>query len=55
MKERDTVIIPIRIKKHLIPKITQAVEISRKPTRNSWLIWAIGLGLRPHKKRREVL
>ncbi len=49
MKERDTVILSIRVKKSLIPKIAEAIRKSRQPTRNSWLNWAIDNGLRSHR------
>ena len=51
MKERDTVIIPIRVKKKLVSQMTLAIVRSKKPSRNAWLIWAIQMGLRKHKAR----
>lgn len=48
--ERDTVIIPIRVKKTLVEQIKQGVTKSKKPSRNAWLIWAIEQGLRSHRK-----
>ena len=51
MKERDTVIIPIRVKKSLIPEMLTAIKKSRKPSRNAWLNWAIIQGMRKHNKK----
>ena len=51
MKERDTVIVPIRVKKDMIPEIVKAVKSSRQPSRNAWLNWAISIGLRKHNKK----
>ncbi len=50
MKERDTVILPVRIKKDLMAEVDQRVS-NKKQSRNSWLIWAINQGLRSHKKK----
>jgi len=50
MKERDTVIIAIRIKKALSKEVKQRIG-NRKVSRNSWLIWTIKEGLRSHKKK----
>ena len=52
MKERDTVIIAIRIKKALLDKVKERVA-QKKVSRNSWVNWAITQGLRSHKKKEE--
>jgi len=52
-KDRDTTIIPIRVKNDLVPQIKQAVSRSRQPSRNSWLNWLIKEGLRPHTKKEK--
>jgi len=49
-KERDTVILPVRIKKVLLEQVHEKV-LKRKVSRNSWLIGAIKEGLRPHTKK----
>jgi len=49
-KERDTVILPVRIKKTLMEEVKWRVA-SRKVSRNSWIIRAIKEGLRSHKKK----
>lgn len=54
MKERDTIILPTRIKKDLLPRIEIAVAKSRKKSRNAWLIWAIEQGLRPHSRATRI-
>ncbi len=51
MKDRDTTVIPIRIKNTLIPEMEEAVKASRKPSRNAWIIWCIELGKRKHNKK----
>ncbi len=50
MKERDTVILPVRIKKPLLDKVHERV-IKRKVSRNSWVLKAIQEGLRSHKSQ----
>lgn len=50
MKERDTVILSIRIPKELLPQINEKVAKSKYDTRNSWFIWAIRQGLRNHRR-----
>ena len=50
MKERNSVILSARVSKVLMPKINEAVKKSRKPSRNAWVIWAIEIALRSHKK-----
>ncbi len=49
MKERDTEILPVRIKKELYNQIDQAVKRSRQPSRNAWMNWLIKEGLRSHQ------
>ena len=49
MKERDTVILAVRIKKELLNSVQQRVS-KRKVSRNSWIIWAIKEGLRSHRR-----
>jgi len=51
MKERDTVILPVRVKKELYSQIDQAVKRSRQPSRNAWMVRLIKEGLRPHRKK----
>ena len=51
MKERDTVILSVRIKRELYAQLGDAVKASKQPSRNAWLTWAISLGLRKHTKR----
>ncbi len=53
MKERDTVILPVRIKKDLMLEVNQKVS-RKKVSRNSWLIWAIRQGLRSHISKSRV-
>jgi len=48
--KRDTVILPVRIKKDLIAQVNE--RVARKGvSRNSWVIKYIIEGLRPHKKK----
>ena len=47
---RDTVILPVRIKKDLLKRLNEKVT-RKRVSRNSWMIWAILNGLRSHKKR----
>jgi len=49
-KERDTVIVAVRIKKDLLDRVMQRIA-RRKVSRNGWLIRAILQGLRSHKRR----
>lgn len=51
--KRDTVILTIRIKKGLLPRINQAFAKSKLTSRNAWLIRAIKEGIRSHAKREE--
>jgi hypothetical protein len=53
MKERDTVILPVRIKKILLTEINEKVCTSRQKSRNAWVIWAITQGLRKHGNHQE--
>jgi len=53
MKERDTSILPVRIKKSLLAEVNGAVVKSRQKSRNAWLNWAIKNGLRPHRRKNE--
>ena len=46
-KERDTVILAVRIKKDLMSEVNQKVA-RKKMSRNSWMLWAIRQGLRSH-------
>lgn len=50
VKERDTVILPVRIKKDLFSQVKERVA-NLSVSRNSWIIWAIKQGLRSHKKK----
>ena len=49
-KERNTIIVAVRIKKELYAHVLDAVKTSKQLTRNAWLNWAIQQGLRRHKK-----
>lgn len=48
--ERDTVILPVRIKKTLMTEIDRNLKSTKQVSRNAWLIWAIKQGLRSHRK-----
>ena len=48
MKERDTIILPVRIKKDLMAEVDEQVPKARQKSRNSWVIWCIKQGLRKH-------
>ena len=50
MKERDTVILPVRIKKSLDAAIKERVT-KKGVSRNSWVIKALKNGLRSHKAK----
>lgn len=50
MKERDTIILAVRIKKTLMDEVDQKVS-NKKISRNSWMIRAIKEGLRPHTRK----
>ena len=50
MKERDTDILAVRIKKTLLSEVKEKVT-RKKVTRNGWIIGCIKEGLRLHKKR----
>ena len=50
MKERDTIILPVRIKKSLFVRVELKVK-SKKVSRNSWVNQAIEERLRSHKKK----
>ena len=50
MKERDTAILSVRIKKGLLAQVAQRVA-NKKVSRNSWIIWAVVQGLRSHRKK----
>jgi len=52
MKERDTEIVAIRIKKKLLAQVAQRVT-NKKVSRNSWVNWAVTQGLRSHKRKLE--
>lgn len=52
MKERDTAILAVRIKKTLLAEIARKVAIIKQPSRNAWMTWAIKQGLRRHKKEK---
>ena len=49
MKERDTSILPVRIKKDLLAEVEDMV-FKRGVSRNSWVIRAIKEGLRKHTR-----
>ena len=49
MKERDTVILPVRIKKVLFKRVNEKVA-KKGCSRNSWMNKAVEEGLRPHTK-----
>ncbi len=51
MKERDTVILPVRIKKNILAEVNETVPKSKQKSRNAWLNWAIKNGLRPHRRK----
>ena len=51
MKERDTVILPVRIKKTLMAEVEEQVPKTKHKSRNAWVIWCIKNGLRPHKRK----
>jgi len=53
MKERDTVILPVRIKKDLMAEVEEQVPKTKQKSRNAWVIWAIKLGLRDHRKSKN--
>lgn len=53
MKERDTVILPVRIKKTLLNEIDDNLLKTKQKTRNAWLNWAIKNGLRKHSKNNK--
>jgi len=48
--KRDTVILPVRIKRTMLGDIENRVS-RKKVSRNSWMIWAIKEGLRSHTKK----
>ncbi len=50
-RERDTRILPVRIKKVLYAELDQAVKLSRQPNRNAWMIWAIEQAIRSHRTK----
>lgn len=52
MKERDTAILPVRIKKTLLSEVEQKVA-KKGVSRNSWLIWSIKQGLRKHERQND--
>ena len=52
-KERDTTILPVRIKKDLLAEVEQRV-VKKKVSRNSWVIKAIKEGLRKHSKKKVI-
>jgi hypothetical protein len=47
---KDSTVIAVRVRRETIEKIRARLG-KRKPTINSWLTWAISLGLRKHVKR----
>jgi len=51
MKERDTLILPVRIKKDLMAEVNEQVPNTRQKSRNAWVIWCIKQGMRDHKKK----
>jgi len=50
MKERDTVILPVRIKKTVLAELNDRLPDTKQKSRNAWLNWAIQQGLRKHGK-----
>jgi len=50
-RQRDTVILPVRIKKDLMAEVEEQVPQTKQKSRNSWVIWCIKNGLRPHKRK----
>jgi len=55
MKERDSVILAVRIPKDLLLQLDNKVRISKRRSRNDWLLWAIKDGLRDrHAKQGET-
>ena len=49
MAERNSVILSIRIPKDLLAELDNKVAISKRRSRNDWLLWAIRDGLRNRK------
>ena len=52
--ERDTIILPVRIKKNLISRVDEKVK-PKGISRNSWVIKCINEGLRSHTKRAKEI
>lgn len=50
MKERDTVILPVRIKKTLLDILNERWPKSKKQSRNAWVNWSITRNLKSHKR-----
>ena len=48
---RDTVILPVRIKKDLLKELEQWLPRTNQPSRNAWMIWAVKTGMRSHSKQ----
>ena len=52
-KERDTVILSLRIPKDLLAKVNDKVARSDYRSRNAWLLSVIKEGLRNHHKAKK--
>jgi len=55
MAERNSVILSIRIPKDLLAELDNKVAISKRRSRNDWLLWAIRDGLRDRKGKEKRL
>lgn len=51
MPTKDSTVVAVRIKNEMLGKINHRIK-RRGITINKWLTWAIGLGLRTHRKSR---
>lgn len=55
MKERDTVILSIRIPKDLLPQLNERIARSKKyKSRNAWILRAVYRSLRTHRKQADL-
>ena len=52
-KERDTVILSLRIPKDLLAKVNDKVAQGNHKSRNAWLLSVIKEGLRDHHKAKK--